>query len=59
MLSYLGFKMMRFTSGIKAMTSLEISAFIKEYFHFSRMNIEIDGKFENLPGIKITLGVSL
>jgi len=23
------------------------------------MNIEIDGKFENLPGIKITLGVSL
>ncbi|WP_223154889.1 GGDEF domain-containing phosphodiesterase [Campylobacter concisus] len=33
--------------------------FIKEYFNFSRMNIEIDGKFENLPGIKITLGVSL
>ncbi|WP_258031744.1 bifunctional diguanylate cyclase/phosphodiesterase [Campylobacter concisus] len=33
--------------------------FIKEYFHFSRMNIEIDGKFENLPGVKIILGVSL
>ena len=33
--------------------------FIKEYFNFNRINIEIDGKFENLPGIKITLGVSL
>nr|WP_258032622.1 GGDEF domain-containing phosphodiesterase [Campylobacter concisus] len=33
--------------------------FIKEYFNFNRMNIEIDDKFENLPGVKIILGVSL
>ena len=32
---------------------------IREYVNFSRINIKTDGKFKNLPGIKITLGVSL
>jgi len=33
--------------------------YIKEYFGSNRINVAIDEKFENLPGIKIAIGVSL
>ena len=33
-------------------------SYIKEYFSFSKLEVEIDGRTENLPGPKIVLGVS-
>ena len=33
-------------------------SYIKEYFSFSKLEVEIDGRTENLPGLKIVLGVS-
>ena len=33
--------------------------YIKEYFSSNRINVVVDGKFENLPGAKMVVGVSL